>query len=149
MLYNCLQLYSHSHCVASQCSVHIHVTCLLCHYVHVVLPDENIGAEHHNPAVSSDVLKEIWEWKQQGATLEDVIDRLRSRTVPPGYVPHPWTHGENCDTCICMYVCVVLLHNYSCQKNSKHWVSMYIGVMYTDVPELITFMCSVRQGTNM
>ena len=87
-------------------SIHIHVTCLLCHYVHVVLPDGNIGAEHHNPAVPSDVLKEIWEWKQQGATLEDVIDRLRSRTVPPGYEPHPWTHGENCDTCICtcMYV---------------------------------------------
>ena len=33
-------------------------------------------------------------WLKQGATLFDAVDRLRPRTVPPGYTPHTWTPGQ-------------------------------------------------------
>lgn len=62
-----------------------------------MLPNGSIVAERHNPAVPNAVLRQIWEWKLQGATPEDVIDRLRSRTVPPGYVPHAWSPGKDFD----------------------------------------------------
>ena len=25
--------------------------------------------------------------------MDDVVDRLRVRTIPSGYIPHPWTPG--------------------------------------------------------
>ena len=50
-------------------------------------------AEVPNPAVSSDLLKEILNWKQQGLMMKDIITRLRLRTVPPGYTVHNWHQG--------------------------------------------------------
>ena len=62
--------------------------------------NENTIAEVPNPAVSSQLLKEIQSWKDEGASIDDVITRLRMRTVPPGYVGtiHNWCDG--------MYICV-------------------------------------------
>ena len=67
-------------------------------YVHptlftVVLPNGTVVAQKHNPAVPLAVLEEIVRWKEEGATMNDAIDRLRLRCVPPGYTPHPWTPG--------------------------------------------------------
>ena len=28
--------------------------------------------------------------------MDDVVDRLRVRTIPSGYIPHPWTPGYSC-----------------------------------------------------
>ena len=42
----------------------------------------------------SDVLSEIFAWKQEGATLDDVVTRLRVRTVPSGYTIHNWIDGK-------------------------------------------------------
>lgn len=61
--------------------------------LYIVLPDGTVVAEHHNPAVPVSVLREIHEWKSQGATMDDVADHLRLRTVPPGYFPHTWHPG--------------------------------------------------------
>lgn len=47
-----------------------------------------------NPAVGTEVLKEIAMWKEEGCKMEDVIARLRARIVPEGYEPHPWIKGE-------------------------------------------------------
>ena len=42
----------------------------------------NISAALHNPAISGKLLGEIDSWYAQGATVDDVIERLRLRTVP-------------------------------------------------------------------
>ena len=34
------------------------------------------------------------EWEADGASRAYIIDRLRSKTVPQGYSPHPWTVGK-------------------------------------------------------
>ena len=44
-----------------------------------------------NRAVSQEVLLETKEWKELGLSEDDWIERLRLRTVPPGYTPCPWS----------------------------------------------------------
>ena len=58
-------------------------------------PNENITAVVPNSAVSRQLLKEIQSWKNEGASTDDVITRLRMRTGPPGYVGtiHNWCDG--------------------------------------------------------
>lgn len=57
------------------------------------LPDGTLVAEDKNEVVPSSVLKEIWEWRQNGATHSDILSRLRLRTVPEGYTVSPWNSG--------------------------------------------------------
>lgn len=33
---------------------------------------------------------EIFQWTEAGAAEDDVIERLRLRTVPPGFTPYLW-----------------------------------------------------------
>lgn len=47
-----------------------------------------------NPAVPKEVLVEILHWKESGLTFDKIIDKLRVRTVPPGYPIHFWTPGK-------------------------------------------------------
>ena len=49
-------------------------------------------AQSPNPAISS-LLAEIWKWMNKKASLEDVVVRLRPRTVPNGYEYHTWKAG--------------------------------------------------------
>lgn len=58
-----------------------------------VNPDGSVTANLPNPAVPVDTLKEILQWRNGGAEEDDIIDRLRTRTVPEGYTPHPWSPG--------------------------------------------------------
>ena len=51
-------------------------------------------AERPNPAVSSSLLQEIWNWKQKGVSMTDIVSRLRTRTVPNGYPYHTWKPGK-------------------------------------------------------
>ena len=60
------------------------------------MPDGGVVGEHPNPAVPPSTLREIGARLLQGATLEDVIDCLRSRTVPAGYELHTWKLGSEC-----------------------------------------------------
>jgi len=53
----------------------------------------SISAVLYNPAISAELLDEINSWYTQGATVDDVIERLRLRTVPPGYTIHNWIEG--------------------------------------------------------
>lgn len=48
-----------------------------------------------NSAVSSTLLREIRTWMSDGATINDVLVRLRLKTVPTGYVIHNWEPGTN------------------------------------------------------
>ena len=36
---------------------------------------------------------EILNWKKENLSWEDILSRLRPRTVPPGYTYHPWKQG--------------------------------------------------------
>ena len=56
--------------------------------------DGTIVAKESNPAVHDDLLEEIWKWKADGLSEDDVIDRLRCRTVPSGYALSPWVKGS-------------------------------------------------------
>ena len=53
----------------------------------------NVSAVQHNPGISAELLDEINSWYTQGVTVDDVIERLRLRTVPPGYTIHSWVEG--------------------------------------------------------
>jgi hypothetical protein len=59
-----------------------------------VLPDGTVTAVNYNPAVPVSVLNEILQWTSDGALRNEVIDRLRCRTVPHGYKPHSWSPGK-------------------------------------------------------
>ena len=54
------------------------------------LADGKIVAELSNPAVEEDLLKEIWLMKVNGIPWEDIVQRLRTRTVPAGYTYCTW-----------------------------------------------------------
>ena len=46
-----------------------------------------------NPAVHTDLLGKVHGWITAGATIDDVIGRLRLETVSTGYTIHTWTEG--------------------------------------------------------
>lgn len=55
----------------------------------------HLKARKENCAVPQHLLLEILMWKYEGANDEDVIVRLRERTVPSGYKYHTWQPGKN------------------------------------------------------
>ena len=54
----------------------------------------NIKAKVPNPAVDSNLLCEILSWNREDISVDDIIERLRVRTVPIGYTPHSWAIGN-------------------------------------------------------
>lgn len=72
-------------------------------------PDGSLVAECDNPAVPISYLHDIWMWMGEGATMEEVIDRLRPCTVPPGYTCNTWSPGWS-------YCLQVLTQSYSCSS---------------------------------
>ena len=61
--------------------------------LHVGLPNGDITAEIPSDAVSKSLLLEIEEWMKEGAKYDDIICRLRPKTVPPGYPYSTWISG--------------------------------------------------------
>ena len=43
---------------------------------------DGVVARVRNPAVNFELLQEVYKWNMEGATMDDVIERLRLRTVP-------------------------------------------------------------------
>ena len=56
----------------------------------LVTSDGHIVAQQQNPAVTKELLSEIWSWKMEGAADTEIICRLRQQTVPIGYSYHQW-----------------------------------------------------------
>ena len=56
---------------------------------------DGVVARVRNPAINSELLQEVYKWNMEGATMDDVIERLRLRTVPSKYTGsiHSWTDG--------------------------------------------------------
>ncbi len=67
-----------------------------------VLLDGSLVGALPAPCVGQKLLEEIDSWKRAGASVNDVLDRLRLNCVPSGYTPTPWSAGI-CDTYV--YVC--------------------------------------------
>lgn len=64
------------------------------HYVfHLGDASGAIVAEIVNPAISSQLLHEIYYWKEEGCTMEDIMIRLRKRVVPSGSDMYQWNEG--------------------------------------------------------
>lgn len=59
----------------------------------LVLSDGSVVAVLPTLNVSQRVLEEIISWKRAGASVDDVLDRLRLTCVPHGYTPMPWSAG--------------------------------------------------------
>ena len=54
-----------------------------------------ITAEHDDVVVPCSALDEIWRWKRNRfVTQEDVVDRLRVRTMPSDYLYNSWKQDE-------------------------------------------------------
>ena len=52
-----------------------------------------VVAKKAHPGVNSELLADILKWQKQGLDWIDILNRLRLRTVPPGYTYHPWKSG--------------------------------------------------------
>ena len=61
--------------------------------MHIGGEGESVSALESNPAIVTELLREIKKWYSEGATTDDIIERLRLQTVPPGYTFHSWTEG--------------------------------------------------------
>lgn len=52
---------------------------------------DGLSAVKPNPAVPENVLTDIYNWKSEGVSQHDWLQRLRLQMVPSGYVPCTWT----------------------------------------------------------
>ena len=69
------------------------------------LPDGSIQAKDANSIVPESVLHLIWLLRKQGISFQDIVQRLRPRTVPSGYAYHNWIPGKLIHAvCICRKV---------------------------------------------
>lgn len=88
-----MYMYIHQFYKYIQCTSHF----ISIHGLYIVTANDDgkvhVTAINPNPAVSTELLIEISGWMQSGATIEDVIDRLRTRTVPNGYSYRTWIPG--------------------------------------------------------
>ncbi len=50
------------------------------------------------PHVSKSLLNEIASWKAEECSNDDVVTRLRLKTVPSGYTPKAWIDGTGINT---------------------------------------------------
>lgn len=73
----------------------------ICFYISV-MANSLITCLKPSPFVSAQLLCEIHIWKEVlGLTWEDIISRLRPRTVPSGYKFHSWIPGNTSCTYFC------------------------------------------------
>ena len=63
--------------------------------MYIVCSDDGfVRAVAYNPAVPDSTLQDVWKWKREGLGDKDVIDRLRTRTIPAGFPLHKWKHDS-------------------------------------------------------
>jgi len=62
-------------------------------YIHVGDANEQLTARVPNSAVHADLLKQVHGWLESGVTNDNVVDRLRLKTVPADSTFHIWVEG--------------------------------------------------------
>ena len=81
------------------CAVAVQTILFLLFYIQyhfllfIGLANGSVTAEFPDPAVSTSLLLQILQWKEEGATEEDIHCRLRCHTVPDGYSYTTWKPG--------------------------------------------------------
>ena len=64
---------------------------VILHYnVKIVKEDGSVTAILPNEAISGATLQMILDLRRSGLNMDDIIERLRSQTVPSVYPIHPW-----------------------------------------------------------
>ena len=102
----------------------------ICHIIYIEEANGTLTPVKSNPAVPVEMLKKVHNLLKSGISIEDVVDRLRTETVPKGYPCHPWLSGVYVMyyaqhvyvvwwymyiVCVCLCVCMcVHLHAYIC-----------------------------------
>ncbi len=82
----------------------------MCTIVHILGECGAIKAAKINPAISEDLLREILLWKEEGGcSMDDIVVRLRQRTVPSGFEIHTWFKGN-----VTLYWWVFISIRYQC-----------------------------------
>ena len=70
------------------------------------LTSRALVAEQPTDFVKEALLLKIEAWKMESCSTEDIIERLRQRTVPLGYVVTSWIPGSySCIIATCIHVC--------------------------------------------
>ena len=75
--------------------------CLVCKIINLFVVlifiavglDGKVSAKVANVCVSHELLTELNSWKKDGVSSDEILDRLRLRCVPTGYVPSVWNAG--------------------------------------------------------
>ena len=77
------------------CAVAVQTILFLLLYIllFIGLANGSVTAELPDPAVSTSLLLQILQWKEEGATEGDIHCRLRCHTVPDGYSYTTWKPG--------------------------------------------------------
>ena len=76
-------------------------------------------AQEANPCVNQELLVRIQTWLDAGATMDDVVDRLRPLTVPQGYQYHNWKSGTSHFDCSVLSRSCTLYDLFSVQERVK------------------------------
>lgn len=62
--------------------------------MHAIADDGSLLAKRKHPVVSDELLREIHDWRKEGAKDIDVITCLHCRAVPPNFDYHCWCPGD-------------------------------------------------------
>ncbi len=58
-----------------------------------VSSNSEVTTLHKHSPVDETTLREIAAWMEEGCTMNDLVARLRPKTVPPGYSTTEWKKG--------------------------------------------------------
>ena len=73
----------------------MHTTKAVACILYGIVERDGVVARVRNPAVSFELLQEVYKWNREDTTIDDVIEHLRLRTVPSKYTGaiHSWADG--------------------------------------------------------
>lgn len=99
-------------------------TCILC--INIEKADGTLTPVRSNPAVPVEMLKKVQDLLKGGISIEDIVDRLRTETVPKGCPCHPWRSG--------VYICVVC-------GNYVQWYMFVVCVLHVCLCMYMYIVC--------
>ena len=84
-----------------------------------------------HPGVNAELLTEIFEWQEQGLDWKDILNRLRPRTVLPGYTYHPWKAGKPISFVVDWksYVCIIHCYFIGTKVEDESEVDMLRSIL--------------------
>ncbi len=93
------------------------------------MSDGSVDAQLPTDLVSKKLLGEIVVWVKEKCTMEDIITRLRQRTVPRGYLMHTWKEGK----CIGLSTCIIMYYVHNNRSGGELCRQSAIGTCTTGI----------------